>query len=161
MNWSHPSSWFISFRCLFSLFCSRIDLAVPLKMSKLIFASGSLYLALLSFPQVIGSNVFWPPTNDAFLLLCCCLPPYLAPFFFIELTAAWNCVWTCTLTLPTPSLECCWKLRLCLLIAVLTGPDRSRKSVKVLWSEWMLAQDRKAFIKDWLEMFWRLVGFGS
>lgn len=57
-------------------------LAVPQKMAKLNFGLRIFVLALLSFPQVIGSNVVWPPTKKAFPLLCYCLSPYLAPFFF-------------------------------------------------------------------------------
>lgn len=160
MNWSHPTSWFISFHYLSSLFCSRTDLAVPLKMSKLTFASGSLYLPFFLFLRSLAqmcSGLL--PTMPFFYSVAACPRPCS-----IFLRRTYSCLkWCMDLYTHTShtALECCWKLRLCLLIAVLTGPDSSSKSVNVLWSEWTLAQDWKAFIEDLLEMFWRLVGFGS
>lgn len=107
-------------------------------------------LVLLSFPQVIDSCVVWPPTKKAFCTAL--LPsslPYPTPFFFIDFQCLKLYVDLHTHTFHNPTRM--WRLGPCLLIAVLPTPDIRMTECEI----------GEAFIKDMLEMLWRLLGLGS
>lgn len=127
---------------------------------ELIFCRKSLYL-LFSLSRRSVAQVSSGLLQNTLLPLCCSLSPYLAPFFLIAPEiATWKRTDLYTQS-PQPS-NGVKRLGLGVLVAVLSGPDLSGKSVmNVCGMNKCYPRIGEAPIKDVLEMSWRLVGFGS